>query len=137
MYARRGIDFESVSANGVRLPFIFSRVDVARGTQGILEYSPSAIKSIDGTPIVEWLEEDASRLTANAQDPDAQYNGLFASIPHGAVGSSASTLFTQFEIPDTYTIEFHNGSKLEIVNQLVIPATVDLSGIESGEDFHY
>lgn len=26
---------------------------------------------------------------------------------------------------------------MEIVNQLVVPATVDLSGIESGEDFHY
>ncbi|KAI1065134.1 hypothetical protein LB507_001402 [Fusarium sp. FIESC RH6] len=136
MYVRRGIDFESVSANGVHLPFIFSRVDVARGTQGILDYSPSAVKSIDGTPIAEWLEEDASRLTTNAQDPDAQYNGLFESVPRGAVGSSASTLFTQFEIPDTYTIEFHNGTKKLVHNEIIVPATVDLSGIESGEDFH-
>ncbi|EWG47349.1 hypothetical protein FVEG_07478 [Fusarium verticillioides 7600] len=136
-YVRRGVEFESVSANGLRLPYIFHVIDTSRGNQGLLDYAPSAVKSIDGTPIAEWLEEDASFATSNSQDPDAQYNGLFASIPRGAVGSSSSTLFTQFEIPDTYTIEFHNGSKLEVVNQLVVPATVDLSGIESGEDFHY
>ncbi|GKU03724.1 peptidase s41 family protein [Fusarium langsethiae] len=136
MYVRRGIDFESVSSNGIRLPYIFSRIDSDRGNHGLLDYTPSAVKSIDGTPIVEWLEEDASRLTAGAQDPDAQYNALFSSVPRNAAGSSPSTLITQYEIPDTYTIEFHNGTKKVVQNEIVILPTVDFSGIESGEDFH-
>ncbi|KAM0500448.1 hypothetical protein ACHAP8_004985 [Fusarium lateritium] len=136
MYVRRGIDFESVSSNGIRLPYIFSRIDSDRGNHGLLDYTPSAVKSIDGTPIVEWLEEDASRLTAGAQDPDAQYNALFSSAPRKAAGSSASTLITQYEIPDTYTIEFHNGTKKVVQNEIIILPLIDFSGIESGEDFH-
>ncbi|CAF3634376.1 unnamed protein product [Fusarium graminearum] len=136
VYVRRGIDFESVSSNGIRLPYIFSRIDTSRGDHGLLDYTPSAIKSIDGIPIVEWLEEDASRLTAGAQDPDAQYNALFSSVPRSAAGSSASTLVTQYEIPDTYTIVFHNGTKKVVKNEIIVLPTADLSGIESGEDFH-
>ncbi|KAJ4263066.1 hypothetical protein NW762_006680 [Fusarium torreyae] len=136
LYIRRGLDFESVSANGIRLPYIFHGIDIATGNQGLLDYHPSAVKSIDGIPIVEWLEEDAARSTANLQDPDAQYNSLFTSIPRTASGQSSNTFVTQFEIPDNYTIEFHNGSTLEVVNEILVLPTADLSGIESGEDFH-
>ncbi|RGP60380.1 peptidase s41 family [Fusarium longipes] len=135
-YSRPGIDFISVSSDGVKLPFIFSRIDSDRGNQGRLDYNPSAVKSIDGTPIEEWLEEDASRTTGGAQDPDAQYNGLFATVPQEAVGSSPGTLFTLFEIPDNYTIEFYNGTKNVVENVISVLAGIDLSGIESGEDFH-
>ncbi|KAF5019090.1 hypothetical protein F66182_8903 [Fusarium sp. NRRL 66182] len=136
LYARRGLMFESVSANGIRLPYIFHAIDTVRGNLDLLDYHPSAVKSIDGTPIFEWLEEDAARMTANLQDPDAQFNNLFASIPRAAAGLDGTAGITQFEIPDTYTIEFYNGSKLEVANEiLVLPAT-DLSGIESGQDFH-
>ncbi|CAJ0551057.1 Ff.00g109870.m01.CDS01 [Fusarium sp. VM40] len=136
IYIRRDLEFESVSVDGIRLPYIFHAIDTRRGNQGLLSYRPSAVKSIDGTPIIEWLENDAALSVAGAQDPDAQYNSLFASLPRGAVGQAGNTLFSQFEIPDTYTIEFHNGSTWEVANEILVPPTVDLSGIESGEDFH-
>ncbi|KAM0354240.1 hypothetical protein ACHAPU_001281 [Fusarium lateritium] len=136
MYVRRGLVFESVSPNGIHLPYIFHSIDTRRGNLGLLSYRPSAVKSINGTPIVEWLENDAALSVANVQDPDAQYNGLFASPPRNAARQEGHTLFSQFEIPDTYTIEFYNGSKREVVNEILVPPMVDLSGIESGEDFH-
>ncbi|KAJ3457627.1 hypothetical protein FSOLCH5_012205 [Fusarium solani] len=136
LYVRRGLDFESISSNGLSLPQMFHSIDVVRGNQGNLDYYPSAIKSIDGIPIYKWLEEDAAHNTNNMNDPDAQFNNLFSTLPRAAVGMAGTTLITQFEIPDKYTIKFYNGSTLEVVNEIAIPATVDFSGIESGEDFH-
>lgn len=115
---------------------MFHNIDVERGNQGQLDYYPSAIKSIDGTPIFKWLEEDAARNTNNLNDPDAQFNNLFSNPPRFAAGLTSTTLLTQFEIPDNYTIKFYNGSTLEVVNEIAILGNVDFSGIESGEDFH-
>ncbi|KAF4451167.1 hypothetical protein F53441_5866 [Fusarium austroafricanum] len=135
-YVRREMLFESVSANGIRLPYVFHHTATDRGNHGELDYNPSAIKSIDGTPVAEWLENDAVFVQGKAQDPDAQYNSALGSIPRTASGQPANTVISQFEIPDTYTIEFYNGSKFEAVNTLLIPPNIDFSGIESGEDFH-
>ncbi|KAI8713414.1 TSPc domain-containing protein [Fusarium sp. LHS14.1] len=136
VFLRRGIDFKSISSDGLSLPQIFHSIDVVRGNAGTLTYYPSAIKSIDGTPIDKWLEEDATRNANNMNDPDAQWNNLFSNLPRSAVGMAGTTFVSQFEIPDKYTIKFYNGTTLEVVNEIAIPNTVDFSGIESGEDFH-
>ncbi|KAM0429617.1 hypothetical protein ACHAPT_006220 [Fusarium lateritium] len=136
LYVRRGLDFQSISSDGLNLPQMFHSIDVIRGNQGNLDYYPSAIKSIDGTPIYKWLEEDATRNTNNMNDPDAQFNNLFSNLPRANAGLSGTTIVTQFEIPDSYKVKFYNGSTLEVVNEVAIPPTVDFSGIESGEDFH-
>ncbi|RMJ12403.1 hypothetical protein CDV36_007952 [Fusarium kuroshium] len=135
-YVRRGLDFKSISSDGLNLPQIFHTLDVVRGNEGHLDYYPSAIKSIDGTAIEKWLEEDATRNTNNLNDPDAQFNNLFSNIPRSVNSMSGTALITQFEIPDKYTIKFYNGTELEVVNEIAILKTVDFSGIESGEDFH-
>ncbi|RSM15423.1 hypothetical protein CDV31_005015 [Fusarium ambrosium] len=135
-YVRRGLDFKSISSDGLSLPQIFHTLDVVRGNEGHLDYYPSAIKSIDGTAIEKWLEEDATRNTNNFNDPDAQFNNLFSNIPRSVNSMSGAALITQFEIPDKYTIKFYNGTELEVVNEIAILKTVDFSGIESGEDFH-
>lgn len=115
---------------------MFHSLDVVRGNKRLLDYYPSAIKSIDGIPIYKWLEEDATRNTNNMNDPDAQFNNLFSSLPRSAAGLSGTALVSQFEIPDTYTVKFYNGSTLKVVNEILFLPTVDFSGIESGEDFH-
>ncbi|RSL61536.1 hypothetical protein CEP53_005056 [Fusarium sp. AF-6] len=135
-YVRRGLDFKSISSDGLSLPQIFHTLDVVRGNEGHLDYYPSAIKSIDGTAIEKWLEEDATRNTNNLNDPDAQFNNLFSNIPRSVASKTGTALITQFEIPDKYTIKFYNGTELEVVNEIAILKTVDFSGIESGEDFH-
>ncbi|KAM5376762.1 hypothetical protein ACJZ2D_005385 [Fusarium nematophilum] len=136
LYVRRGLALEPISRDGLHTPQMFHSLDVLRGNNGKLDYYPSAIKSIDGTPIFTWLEDDAARNTNNFQDPDAQFNNLFSSIPRTAAGMTGTTLITQFEIPDTYTLEFKNGTTLEIVNEILVLPTADLTGLESGEDFH-
>lgn len=132
---RRGLDLISISTNGVHLPKIFMVIDVNRGNLGLLDYNPSAVESIDGTPIFEWLTQDAVYNVMNYQDPDAQFNNLFSSIPRAAAGQSGTTTVTSFEIPDNYTIQFYNGSRVFVTNEIAFLPTVDFSDINSGEDF--
>ncbi|RKK17114.1 hypothetical protein BFJ67_g17839, partial [Fusarium oxysporum f. sp. cepae] len=135
-FVRRGLNLTSVSSDGTRLPHIFIRDDVERGNCGELDYYPSAVESIDNVPIFQWLEDDAARNTANFQDPDAQFNNLFSSIPRQAAGMSASAFLTSFEIPDNYTIYFYNGSSLVVENEIVFLPIANFTNIGSGEDVH-
>ncbi|CAM1502758.1 Fc.00g075340.m01.CDS01 [Cosmosporella sp. VM-42] len=136
LYVRRGLDFTAISKNGIKIPQIFMTLDVIRGNQGQLTYLPSGVDSIDGTPIFEWLEKDAVHNTINYQDPDAQWNALFSTIPSGAAGKSATTLITGFEIPDNYTVRFQNGSSVVYQNEIVFLPKTDFSCVENGEDFY-
>jgi hypothetical protein len=72
----------------------------------------------------------------NYQDPDAQYNNLFSSIPRTATGQSGVTIISAFEIPDNYTINFHNGSSRVVHNEVLFTPGADFTGITSGEKFH-
>ncbi|KAF4462281.1 peptidase s41 family [Fusarium albosuccineum] len=135
-YIRRGLEFDSISSDGIRLPQIFHHRDVLRGNDNSLDYWPSAVESVNDVPILQWLQEDAVLNTNKHQDPDAQFNNLFSSIPRQATGQDGSTVLSQWEVPDKYTIKFYNGSTLDVVPQIYMLPTTDFSGIESGEDFH-
>ncbi|KAK7426420.1 hypothetical protein QQZ08_007014 [Neonectria magnoliae] len=135
MYVRRGLDIVPLSRDGTHVPEFFMALDVARGNNHELDYHPSAISNIDGTPIAKWLENDALRNPSNFQDPDAQFNNMFGSVQRTALGSVGAALLTQFEIPDSYTVYFRNGSELEIANTILFLPTADFSGIYSGKDF--
>lgn len=134
-YFRPGLEFISLSRDGLHLPKIFMISDVIRGNKGGLDYHPSAVQSIDGTPIFDWLEQDAVYNVNNYQDPDAQFNNLFTSIPRAAARMAGTTVISSFEIPDNYTIQFYNGSRQVIENQIAFMPTTDFSGIDSGETF--
>lgn len=136
LFVRRGLNFISISKDGIKLPQVFMTVDVRRGNRGELTYHPSAVLSIDGVPVHDWLEDDAVHNVANYQDPDAQYNALFSSIAGYAAGKAGTTLITNWEIPDNYTIQFQNGSSLVVENEILFLPSTDFSGIRNGEDFH-
>lgn len=111
-------------------------LDVARGNHGNLDYHPSAVSSIDGTPINQWLENDAVFNVANFQDPDAQFNALFSTIQRVGAGSAGTSTYSSWEIPDTYTIKFRNQSVHTVNNSIIFYPTVDFSLIETGDDVH-
>ncbi|KAH7007595.1 hypothetical protein EDB80DRAFT_578049 [Ilyonectria destructans] len=132
-FVRPQIIFQSVSTDGTRLPNIFLDSDIQLGSEKELSYSPSAVESIDGVPITEWLENDGVFRIGNSQDPDAQYNGQFRSVARKAVGGDAGIFLVQAEIPDSYTLSFHNGTTMVAHNMVLFPASTDFTGITSGE----
>ncbi|KPM35436.1 hypothetical protein AK830_g11146 [Neonectria ditissima] len=135
MYVRRGLSIVPLSHNGTHVPEFFMELDVVRGNNHQLDYHPSAIAKIDGTPIAKWLENDALRNPSNYQDPDAQFNNMFSTVQRTAMGSVGAALLTQFEIPDSYTVHFRNGSELDITNSILFLPTADFNDVYSGEDF--
>ncbi|KAH7140934.1 hypothetical protein EDB81DRAFT_692483 [Dactylonectria macrodidyma] len=135
-FARPQVLFQSVSIDGVRLPNIFMLRDILAGNHGELDYRPSALESIDGHPIAEWIENDAAWRGGNAQDPDAQYNSQFFSLARQASGGDPGALRVGFEIPDNYTLSFYNGTTKVVDNMLLFLNGNDFSGINSGEEFH-
>ncbi|KAM0331359.1 hypothetical protein ACHAQA_003031 [Verticillium albo-atrum] len=136
LFIRKQLDIVAISSDGVALPNIYLTADFLVASRGNSTFKPSPIKDIDGVSILEFLEKDAVNNAANYQDPDAQFNGLFSSIAGNAVGKAGTSLISAFEIPDSYTINFANGTSLTIENQIYFPPTVDFSGITSGAKFH-
>lgn len=136
-FLRRDLDLISISKDGLKIPEIFFRVDVLADTVDQLEYEASPLEFVDGIPIIEFLEQDAIYNFANYQDPDAQFNALFTSVPRVAAGGGRGTLiFSSFEIPDNYTLLFRNGTSLTIHNEILFLPGVNFTGINSGEIFH-
>ncbi|KAF7559963.1 hypothetical protein G7046_g4203 [Stylonectria norvegica] len=135
-YVRYGLDFVSVSKDGISAPHIFGAIDVRRGNMGDLDYHPSAVESIDGIPVSEWLKDDAVKNMNNYQDPDAQYNALFGSVARTAAGGEGTALVTNFEIPDNYTVGFYNGTEKVVENTIIYLATTNFTNIDSGPQLH-
>ncbi|KAJ4244181.1 hypothetical protein NW762_014562 [Fusarium torreyae] len=135
-FRRPNFDFASVSLNGVRLPQLFMRADLDRGNHNELDYHPSAVDTIDGVPAVEFLEQEAANNIGNPQDPDAQYNNLFSSIPRSAVGRPGIAPGNLFEIPDNHTIRFYNGSEKFFKSYISTQAGINFTGIDSGKKLH-
>lgn len=133
-FARRGLNFTSLSKDGVARPAIFMASEVELGNKGLLTYHPSAVKAVNDIPVFDFLEEEAMFYPGNHQDPDAQFNSLFASRHGSAAGKGEKLTYSVFEIPDTYTITFLNGSSLVVENEIVFYGNTDFSDIHSGED---
>lgn len=47
--------------------------DIAASRNASLDWQPSAIVSIDGEPVLDWLEFQAQNTTGLNQDPDTKY----------------------------------------------------------------
>ncbi|KAI5462801.1 hypothetical protein BGZ63DRAFT_351920 [Mariannaea sp. PMI_226] len=135
-FARPDLKLISLSEDGIQIPQVFMFEDIARGNQGKLSYTPSAIVTIDGTPITEWLENDAIYSSGNFQDPDAQFNSLFGSLQSLASGASGRSTYSFWDTPDSYTVKFKNGTRQTIENGIVFSGSANFTDIESGEDVH-
>ncbi|KAK1761538.1 hypothetical protein QBC47DRAFT_370366 [Echria macrotheca] len=125
-FFERTLNMTSVSSDGLSLPKIYDINDVMSGS-GL--DSVSDIESIDGTPIQDFLGVAAA--VQGTQDPDAQFNSLFWSIP--GIGSVPGATF-DFTLPDKHTVRFTNGTTRDYRN--LASTTIDFSDIDSGEKLH-
>ncbi|KAK0614878.1 hypothetical protein B0T17DRAFT_370680 [Bombardia bombarda] len=125
----RSLSIASVSSDGIELAKIYDVGDLQ------LSSSISDIVSIDDTPIAEFLAAEAARV--QCQDPDAQFNLLFSSIPSTAsTGGVASPGFqaAAATVPDSHKVEFANGTTKTYPNKASVNR--DFTGIDSGSALH-
>ncbi|TLD10662.1 hypothetical protein PgNI_05819 [Pyricularia grisea] len=122
---------KSVSKDGLELPEIYDEHDLANAdSQG---FTPSAVVSIDGIPVVDYLEIVAS--AGALQDPDAQYNNLFTTTAvkaRGGGGYFKSGGYT--ELPDISVYKYANGTVTSHPNIAILRQ--DLTGISNGRQLH-
>ncbi|KAK3356777.1 hypothetical protein B0T25DRAFT_139219 [Lasiosphaeria hispida] len=125
---QRTLNITSASVDGVELPKIYDVDDIVR--LGI--DSASEIVSIDNTPVQDFIGRAAAEETF--QDPDAQFNSLFWSIPIGWSGNTRSAFIGASTLPDSHTVRFANGTTKEYPNYAGL--NVPFDNITSGDDLH-
>jgi hypothetical protein len=100
-------------------------------------WAPSALLSVNGLDVAEYLKF-LSQTTSSYQDPDANYNQVFYSLPSVSYNSDATGIYTSAAFifgftNDTYTYEFANGSVSLFSNFAIVSPTLDFTGVDSGQ----
>ncbi|KAK3994474.1 hypothetical protein QBC44DRAFT_391790 [Cladorrhinum sp. PSN332] len=125
-----GVEFVSISKDGLLIPDIFLRDDVNHSNRG---YTPSPVSLIDGIPVLDFLL-DASTQSGGAHDPDARFNSLFPSL-----AKDASTVHTK---PDIFVLNMEDSTRVELRNGTILyydnTAFVrgNFTAIKSGRDLY-
>lgn len=82
----------SVSSNGIELPKIYIPDDLVEAAQNNVTWTPSALSSINGQDVTEYLTRFAATNAAGTIEPNADWNQLMSN-PAGDV----MTLLSAFE----------------------------------------
>lgn len=82
----------SVSSNGIELPKIYIPDDLVEAAQNNVTWTPSAVSSINGQDVTEYLTRFAATNAAGTIEPNADWNQLMSN-PAGDV----MTLLSAFE----------------------------------------
>lgn len=82
----------SVSSNGIELPKIYIPDDLVEAAQNNVTWTPSAVSSINGQDVTEYLTRFAATNAAGTIEPNADWNQLMSN-PVGDV----MTLLSAFE----------------------------------------
>ncbi|KAK7564172.1 hypothetical protein IWX49DRAFT_498998 [Phyllosticta citricarpa] len=127
----------SVSNDGSAVPQVFLFEDLKQTHAGA-KFTPSAVKTINGRPANDYLN-DLANQDGGFHDPDARYNNLFFNIAkqsYGApdqMGSFAGLTGTAAYDGATTELVHENGTKTSIQNIAVINA--DFTNVTSGASF--
>ncbi|KAK4903104.1 hypothetical protein LTR27_000032 [Elasticomyces elasticus] len=132
----RGVALYSISSDGLALPQIYASLDLpSLSTTNMTDYTPSPIVRINGRDVETVLNEIAT-TEGMAQDPDANYNGLFPQIPMNYISSGASSgTFAQGRLyQESHTsVTFGNGTTKNLTNQA--GSALDFTGVVDGPSF--
>ncbi|KAK5712816.1 hypothetical protein LTR15_011809 [Elasticomyces elasticus] len=132
----RGIALYSISSDGLALPQIYADSDLpSLSATNKTDYTPSPIVSINGRDVETVLNEIAT-TEGMAQDPDANYNGLFPQIPMNYISTGASSgIFAQGRLyQESHTsVTFGNGTTKNLTNRAA--SALDFTDIVDGPSF--
>ena len=120
----------SVSSDGQELPQVYMDVDV----EGGLSSDASPVTKINGQPVEDFLRDAADRL-GGGQDPDANYNSMFKSVP---LSSTRQNPYSGFEYAQSYQggstqVTLQNGTTRQINTYAVTQK--DFTGVRDGRTF--
>ncbi|KIV95950.1 hypothetical protein, variant [Exophiala mesophila] len=121
----------SVSLDGESPPEIYSYDDISASRNASLDWQPSAIVSIDGEPVLDWLDFQAQNTTGLNQDPDTNWNALFNEIANSP-GAVVGAMNAFPGVSNNYT--FANGTSR--VFPIVGIAQQDFDGVFDGPSFY-
>ncbi|KAK4224656.1 hypothetical protein QBC38DRAFT_514654, partial [Podospora fimiseda] len=127
---RMGVEFVSISKDGLSVPEIFLHDDVRHLDYG---YTPSPVSTINGVPALDFLNT-ASTQSSGAHDPDARFNSLFQTIAKaGSLSHTKPHVFVK-NLQDTTKVKLQNSTILHYENIAFVRAK--FTGIRSGQDLH-
>lgn len=100
------------------------------------EYSPSPITKINGEDVLAWVNSYASQ-NGRSQDPDANYNGVFLTIPTLAYEGIDTNYFalSRFYQGNNTVLTFANGSTLDVMTRAQSLSSKPLEGLTDGQSF--
>jgi hypothetical protein len=128
----------SVSTDGLKTPSVYFKGDLDKlavaTSKTTINWTPSPIVKINGQNATDYLLYLSERTSA-FQDPDANYNQMFYSLPFAAQGGgnlydSGAHIFGF--TADKYDYTFANGTTISLPNY--IGTSMDWSEIASGAD---
>ena len=101
----------SVSSNGIQLPKIYIPDDLIEAAQNNVTWTPSAVSSINGQDVTEYLTRFAATNAAGTIEPNADWNQLMSN-PAGDVLSLLSAFegSTIFYPGANISFAFENGT---------------------------
>lgn len=115
---------------------IVADLTIAFQSNSSLSWQPSPVISINGMPVVDYLQSLATTF-GGQQDPDALYNTLFPSIPYGVGGSGdgfkipTGSAYALHFLGDTTSWTFANGTTSTTQNH-AYPVAQVFDGVDSG-----
>ncbi|KAK4196429.1 hypothetical protein QBC40DRAFT_234455 [Triangularia verruculosa] len=127
----RGVQFVSISDDGLSLPRFYLRDDVKYTAD---RYVPSPITAVNGVAVLNFFL-GLSLQSSGSHDPDARFNTLFPTLSKDANLNHAepSDIYT-LGFEDTTIVEFQNGTILKFDNTAYVRA--NFSTVSSGTDLY-
>ncbi|KAF2660809.1 hypothetical protein K491DRAFT_711398 [Lophiostoma macrostomum CBS 122681] len=127
----------SLSKDGKNLPKVYVQRDLfsAYNASSPGNFTPSAIKTIDGKSVVDYINDFAT--TNNGwHDADAQWNRVFVNQASNSNGEDfGSWTYPNNYVGPTTTYAFENGSTIVTENKAYIGGTADFTGVTDGSTF--
>ncbi|KAI9700942.1 MAG: hypothetical protein M1820_006587 [Bogoriella megaspora] len=125
-------DLVCASEDGIEPPKIYIQADVLDGG-----YTPSALSTINGQDVVEFLSQFAAVQSPGTLEPNTDWNQIFASPAadiqgYVAVWSGAAAFYPG----DTVTVKFENGTELPIQWQAIYNDPGLTGPLQTGGDFY-
>lgn len=100
------------------------------------DYSPSPVTQVNGEDVLTWLNSYASQ-NGRSQDPDANYNQVFANVPALAFQGTETSYFalSRFYQGENTVLTFANESTRDVMTRAQFLSEKSLEGLTDGASF--
>ena len=128
----------ALSEDGVQIPKVYTTDDIALSTDPSSNFTPSAIKTINGQDVTAFLTQFAAANSVGNLEPNADWNDLMSSFAAYIQDDySIFESYIEFYPGDTITLGFENGTVLDPTPWMAIYNSPGPTGpLATGGDFY-